>query len=398
MMKFDPLPTQCLVDQSLEIRVRGAVPGEAVVLKLGNRFKDTVFLSEATFEADASGVIDLLAQAPISGSYGNVDAMGLFWSRVPITGERAAAVPGLSDDPLTTTLTAESTDGRHSISHAIRRVYLGTGVTSRAVDANGFVGKLFEPPGAGPHPALLVLGGSGGGIEWSHEMAALMASHGYVTLALAYFAAEGLPPTLDRIPLEYFGTALQWLAAQPGVAADRIGVIGVSRGGELALLLGANYPAIHTVVAYVPSGVVHGAYPENGFSAWTLGGKELPFSGSYSAEERTGIAVERINGPVLMISGLDDQLWPSTELTEFAVRRFQRNNFRHRAEHLRYENAGHSIGWPNGPTTTLNFRHPVSGEEMNAGGTPEGTAWARSDSWARMLEFVRSALIDAPAP
>ncbi|MBN8753258.1 MULTISPECIES: acyl-CoA thioesterase/BAAT N-terminal domain-containing protein [Variovorax] len=165
MMKFDPLPTQCLVDQSLEIRVRGAVPGEAVVLKLGNRFKDTVFLSEATFEADASGVIDLLAQAPISGSYGNVDAMGLFWSRVPITGERAAAVPGLSDDPLTTTLTAESTDGRHSISHAIRRVYLGTGVTSRAVDANGLVGKLFEPPGAGPHPALLVLGGSGGGIE-----------------------------------------------------------------------------------------------------------------------------------------------------------------------------------------------------------------------------------------
>ncbi|WP_422086189.1 acyl-CoA thioesterase/bile acid-CoA:amino acid N-acyltransferase family protein [Variovorax sp.] len=398
MMKFDTLPTQCLVDHSLEIRVRGAVPGEAVVLKLGNRFKSTVFLSEATFEADAAGVIDLVAHAPISGSYDSVNAMGLFWSRVPITGELAAAISGLSDDPLTTTLTAESADGRQSISHAIRRVYLGPGVTSRAVDANGLVGKLFEPPGTGPHPALLVLGGSGGGIEWSQETAALMASHGYLSLALAYFAAEGLPPTLDRIPLEYFGTALQWLAAQPTAAADRIGVIGASRGGELALLLGASYPVIRTVVAYVPSGIVHGAYPENGFSAWTLGGKEIPFSESSSAEERAGIAVERINGSVLMISGIDDQLWPSTELTDIAVRRFQRNNFPHRVEHLRYKSAGHSIGWPNGPTTTLHFRHPVSGEEMNAGGTPEGTARARSDSWARMLEFVRDALAGTPPP
>ena len=37
-MKFDSLPSQCLVDQSLEIRLRGLAPGERVALQLCSRF------------------------------------------------------------------------------------------------------------------------------------------------------------------------------------------------------------------------------------------------------------------------------------------------------------------------------------------------------------------------
>lgn len=95
-----------------------------------------------------------------------------------------------------------------------------------------------------------------------------------------------------------------------------------------------------------------------------------------------------------MISGADDRLWPSTELTEFAVQRFKQKNVLHRVEHLRYADAGHSIAWPNGPTTMLKSKHPVSGEEIEMGGTSEGTARARQDSWPRMLAFLRSALPD----
>ena len=95
-----------------------------------------------------------------------------------------------------------------------------------------------------------------------------------------------------------------------------------------------------------------------------------------------------------MISGADDQLWPSSELAEFAVRRFRQMHFPYRVEHLRYANAGHSIGWPNGPTTMLKSKHPVSGEDMDMGGTPEGTAHARRDSWPRMLAFLQYALAD----
>lgn len=420
-MIFDPLPAECLVDESLEIRVRGAGAGERVVLQLCSRFNDLTLLSEATFEADASGVIDLRKDAPVSGSYAGVDGMGLFWSRAPISAERASGLQGLSADPLTATLSAASADGRTRVSHAVRRVYVAHGVTSRAVQEDGLVGKFFQPAGAEPRAALLVVGGSGGGLAWSQEMAALLAAHGFAALSLAYFAAEGLPATLDRIPLEYFGKALAWLAAQPRVAADRMGVVGVSRGGELALLLGATFPAIRAVVAYVPSGILWPAYPPSGHGAWTLHGEEIPYASTLTHEEwdqaladgracpgsfdwyflplqdeayarRVEIPVERINGPVLMISGRHDKLWPSTRLAEFAVRRLQRSNFPHAFEHLCYDNAGHSIAWPHGPATMLRSVHPVSGDEMDMGGTPEGTARARSDSWPRMLAFLHDAL------
>jgi hypothetical protein len=40
-------------------------------------------------------------------------------------------------------------------------------------------------------------------------VAALLASRGFATFALAYFDVEGLPSGLYEIPLKYFGKALQ---------------------------------------------------------------------------------------------------------------------------------------------------------------------------------------------
>lgn len=420
-MKFDTLPHQCLVDEMLQIRVLGLRAGERLNLKLWSCVSDVVWRSEAVFLADSSGVVDLSTQAPVSGSYTGVDSMGLFWSRAPVSSELAKGYDGKSTDPLTATLTAETNDGAQLVSQAIRRVYMDERVVSRDVRERGLVGKMFEPNRPGPHSAALVVGGSGGGLASSQEAAALLASRGYAALALAYFGAEGLPPTLDRIPLEYFGTALEWLKAQSGIAADQVAAIGVSRGGELALLLGATFPEIRAVVAYVPSCILWPAYPESGNGAWTFRGQELPYARTLTYKQwdealatgnaregsfdwyfiplkdaayanRASIRVENINGPVLMISGVDDKVWPSTGLTEFAVERLKRLGFHYPVTHLAYADAGHSIAWPNGPTTMLKSKHPVSGEEMDMGGTPEGTARARQDSWPRMLEFLSSAL------
>jgi hypothetical protein len=49
------------------------------------------------------------------------------------------------------------------------------------------------------------------------EAASLLAMNGYPALALAYFAAPGLPATLAGVPLEYFARAVRLLRAQPGV-------------------------------------------------------------------------------------------------------------------------------------------------------------------------------------
>ena len=155
-------------------------------------------------------------------------------------------------------------------------------------------------------------------------MAAVLAGHGFATLALAYFAMEGLPATLTDIPLEYFETALGWLASQPDVRGDAIGAIGFSLRRRTGAPAGATNPAVRAVVAYVPSHVVWCGDGREAVPSWTLRGEPLPtiqrarvratpppldepISTSPSflvamqdegAEARAAIPVQRINGPV----------------------------------------------------------------------------------------------------
>jgi dienelactone hydrolase len=313
-------------------------------------------------------------------------------------------VPSDEDDDVSTaerwTLTAEV--GNAIVARAnIRRRAVAADVRIVPVRADGLVGVFYEPPGGGRHPAVLVLGGSGGGIPPAAGPAGGLASRGYAVLALAYFGVDGLPRALSNIPLEYFGTALRWLAAQPSVDVGRIGVLGASRGAELALLLGASYSNIRAVVAYMPSNVVwRGCCDQSTPVAWTVGGRPVaampPPGRRFGLDsERAEIQVERIRGAVLLISGKDDGVWESAPMAEKVVARLKRGNFPYPSQSLTYDHAGHSITRPYTSTMNLNGRrHPLSGRVMHLGGTPAGTAQAREDSWRQMLTFVDRHLRD----
>ena len=167
-------------------------------------------------------------------------------------------------------------------------------------------------------PGVLVVGGSEGGMP--HGKAAWLASRGYAAFALAYFRYDDLPPLLEGIPLEYFGSALAWMVQRPEILADRIAVVGTSRGGELALELGSVIPQIKAVVAYVPANVRRAACCGNTRVpyAWTWQGQPLAFQSGRDARRNpetamhAAIAVERTHGPILLISGEDDGVWDST--------------------------------------------------------------------------------------
>ena len=98
------------------------------------------------------------------------------------------------------------------------------------------------------------------------------------------------------------------------------------------------------------------------------------------------IPVERINGPVLLVSGEADGLWPAKTMADAIVARLRANNFRHRVENLSYPDGGHMTPTPPalGPTT------PASTAQM--GGTVEGTDRARAAAWPAMLCFLRDSL------
>ena len=120
---------------------------------------------------------------------------------------------------------------------------------------------------------------------------------------------------------------------------SRLAVMGASRGGELALLLGATFPMLRAVVAYAPSHVV---WSEIAFgfrrrrSSWSHKGRPLPFvdmqlpMGSAMAARVLDsnpdavIPVERINGAVLAVSGMEDTLWPSSFMADRVMDRLAR--------------------------------------------------------------------------
>jgi uncharacterized protein len=295
----------------------------------------------------------------------------------------------------------------------------------RPVEEEGLVGTLFCPSTPGPHPAVIALGGVGGGLREGGAEA--LASEGFASLALAYFGVDPLPSELVEIPLEYFEWAIAWLKSQPEVDANRIALVGNSKGGELALLLGATYPEdVKAVIGYAPSAVVwqgitfnREAYHGGPRSPWSLRGEPVPFArfarplptqmvrmvGSYlgrqpivgrvfyeraikneTAVAAAEIAVEKIDGPLLLISGTEDQMWPSTRLSEMAIERLKAHDHPFPYEHLRYEGAGHMITLPNAePPVSWTSRYEV-------GGTREANEFANADSWTKVLGFLRKHL------
>jgi dienelactone hydrolase len=108
-------------------------------------------------------------------------------------------------------------------------------------------------------------------------------------------------------------------------------------------------------------------------------------------EQWPEIEVEKTAGPILMLSGSDDQMWPSLVLADIAAQRLLRHKFAHRFEHVTYAGAGHFIRFPYSPTITEIF-HPVVKVLMALGGDAVSNAAADHDSWTRLLGFLAASL------
>jgi dienelactone hydrolase len=242
---------------------------------------------------------------------------------------------------------------------------MGTPNETDAREIRGeFVATYYPPRDAERRgTCILVLGGSEGGLP--DFFAQMFTSQGYATMALAYCGFESLPPRIDRIPLEYFRNAIDWLLKRPELVGARLVIGAISKGAELALLLASRDCRIRGVIAYSPSSVVFQGIPdEDGVAgaSWTWEGEPLvhvPYDlgggrppddiyGLYcdslrQTEEviRATIPVEQINGPVLLFSGGQDKMWPSGEMAEMICQRLKAHRFPHRFSHKSFEQAGH---------------------------------------------------------
>jgi dienelactone hydrolase len=415
---IDIYPEAPLLDESIRLRLSGLPTKKTVTVRAQTVLRGQLWSAQAAFVADEHGKIDISKQSPTAGSYSGADPMGLFWSMEPTKTPPPKDLPIAAKitDPRVTLLTVEI-DGKMVASASVKRWLAGPGVRIRDVRIQGLVGKLFEPEKKGRHPTLLVLSGSEGGVNETE--AALLASRGYTTFALAYFGTEGLPKELVNISLEYLKKGIDWLKKQDSVDSGRLGVIGGSKGGELALVLAAKFPEFKAVVAYVPSHVVWsgigGTFQD---PSWTYDGKPLPYvatrptlaffaamggkkpvplldlyqSGLKDEEavRKAIIPVEKINGALLLVSGKDDQMWPSALMAGKVIERLKTHRFAHPYQHLSYEGAGHAI-----VNAYIPMRMTITAGRFALGGSPEANARAMADSRKTVLRFLKDNL-DSP--
>ena len=262
-------------------------------------------------------------------------------------------------------------------------------------------------------PGVLALGGSDGGIPTYFQR--LLARERCACLALAYHGTPKTQPALVEVPLERLEHALRWLRDHPKVATrdGRVAVVGASKGAELALVLAGAFPdLVGPVVAYTPSSVVWGGIDFSAAeppmrSSWSKSGKPLAFVpiprrvpplqserglgfvpiyerglDGVQPDDAAIIPIERAAGPVLLISGGDDRMWPARRMCQLLVDRAQRFGRDHLVRHLDFADAGHAL-FAVEPDTELKSPLPV-----DLGGSEAATARAHASAWPEVVRTL----------
>jgi dienelactone hydrolase len=406
-------PADQIFGTAFSLKVKGLRPGEKAVLKASSLdSKRREWTSRAVFQADEKGNIDIALQAPLEGDYTQADILGLLWTMKPeiATGNRIPSYSYDEQNGLTVEFKITDSNGK-STSAKLRRYFQmpGSSLIRVPLEEDGLYGFMYHPVSDSPLPGVVILGGSGGGLyPW---LAQAFASKGFAALTLAYFNYRDLPAELVEIPLEYFQKALTWMKSQKAIKSDSIGLVGGSKGGELALLLASVYRDLKAVVAWVPSGYVWQGISNDmsAVSSWSKNSQGLPFiKGIVTPEdiakyekgeidsvrsfytlglekadpetiERATIPVEKIQAPILLVSGTDDQTWPSAEFCHTIMQRLKRFQYPYEYKHICCENGGHQVFLPSlvtGPNRSMK------------GGTAKDEAHGSLISWGETFAFL----------
>lgn len=396
-----------LVDDELQINIHGLNPGQKVTLYTFLEEDGKKYESCNWFVADENGWVDLYNHPSVQGHYTGVSPMGIFWSMEPLPGQKKGIrmMKKDIDMPFNCQLyvhqghvTSDDIRAGQTMcvgSRTIERWYKNPDVVTEVVKAGRVRGKLYLPPGDGPFQGVIDLFGTVGGL--TEFRSALLASRGFASLALPYFAYEDLPQNLFDLDLEYFFEAVDWLLSHKKVWSLGAAAIGVSKGGDLALLMGAYCPKVRAVVN-INGCTFNSTFPLK-YQGQIIPPVELNFDRmievepqifstkntlQYKAEDITPIW--KNNPKVLHLLGENDMCSPS-ECIPFMRDQYPPDK-KDNCVILSYPGAGHLIEPPYTPLCSMSY-HKSLKMHFVWGGEPKPHAYAQEDSWRKVLTFLR---------
>ncbi|KAK0133596.1 Bile acid-CoA:amino acid N-acyltransferase [Merluccius polli] len=413
-------PSRGLVDEPFRVAVAHLPPAEPVTLHCLHRSEDRhLWEAYGHYRSDQAGSVDGSEDESFGGTYTGKERMGLLWSMRPVPGSmRGLRLRKMHvDTPMVVLISVyrgHLTEGFRErppmASVVAERWYLAPGVKRIEVAERGVIGTFFIPPGPGPFPGMLDMWGGGGGLV--EYRSALLASHGFAAMALKYLDPD---KSVDsEVGIGYFETAFQIIQEHPQVMADRVGILGLSFGTAVALTVAAyskiarprccvcisgshvypiNLPRDRMMLEMARNeGIVQ--MDEENNVIWRH--RILPIT----KDPNLKVDVGRIECPLLLINGDDDQNWATVESAEDIANMMSVAGNKHLLTTLTYPRAGHLIEPPFTPhIRASNFivHHTKQKVVLLWGGETKAHADAQEHSWKRILTFLREYLYIQPS-
>ncbi|XP_065809725.1 acyl-coenzyme A thioesterase 5-like isoform X1 [Labrus bergylta] len=397
--------SRCLFDDPIQVKVAGLKSRQVVTMRARSTDdRGMVFSSLGTYRADGNGEIDVDKDPSLSGSYIGVEPMGLLWSMKPdILHKTFQKTNSLNPHVVRFSVHEEEGEGRMLAEATNERLLIGDGVSRIPVKEGNIRGVLFTPPGAGPFPAVLDLYTFGGGL--SEKRASLLASRGFVVLTVALYGHDDMPKNIKEVHLDYFEESIEFLKRQNKVGSKGVGMISLSKSGDLALSVASYLPGVEATVW------INGCSANTALPLYYKKSQILPAlmfdvsrmipseSGAYNIKyvtndplleenKATLIPIEKAKGRFLFVVSEDDLNWDSKTYTEEMVERLKhhgKDNF----ESMCYPRAGHYLEPPYGPYCPSSF-HSLAGKPVLWGGEPRSHAAAEVHLWKKIQEFFRA--------
>ncbi|XP_035257641.1 peroxisomal succinyl-coenzyme A thioesterase-like [Anguilla anguilla] len=418
-------PSRGLVDEKFQVVVENLFPGQEVTLHSQMRSDDDdVWHAYGHYVSDDEGTVKVAEHVCVGGSYEGMEPMGLLWSMKPVPGSRTEVRLRKTDvsQPMVVHISvyhghiSQGFGEAGAVARVVaERWYMAPGVRRLDVTEGKVRGTLFLPPGPGPFPAILDMWGGGGGLV--EYRSALLASHGYVSLALDYMSHKTMADLSVEVGNQYFEAAFAVLTEHPQVCRDRVAMYGLSFGTSVALAMAVYSPAVQPRCLVC----VNGSHVQQEWGSLSDILKELAknvHKTRYDEEQRViwrdlllpipsdpsqKVAMGNLQCPLLLIVGEDDQNWPTLESAKDMEKMMEEAGNRHLLTVLSYPRAGHLIEPPYTPhVRSSNFMIAQSRKKVLVlwGGEVVAHSRAQEDSWRKTLAFLQQHLYgpDPEAP
>ncbi|XP_035994511.1 acyl-coenzyme A thioesterase 1-like [Fundulus heteroclitus] len=390
---------RCLFDEPVQVKVAGLRSRQVVTMRARSTDeRGVVFNSSASYRADDSGEIDLDRDASLCGSYVGVEPMGLLRS-LKADALHKYFFKNRALEPFMVNFSVHDEEGRMLAEATNERCLMGDGVRRVPVKEGNVQGVLFTPPGEGPFPAVLDLC-----TFMSEKRASLLANKGFAVLAFPVFTEK---PNLERMNLDDFEEAVQFLQNQPKVNSKGVGVISRSKGADIALSLATFVPGVEAVVW------INGCSANIGIPLYYKGHQILsPLMFNFSkviptecganmikhavenplAEENKSsiVPIERANSHFLFVASEEDLNGDSKGYVDDMVERLKRHGKKN-FESVIYPAAGHLLEPPYGPHCPSAL-HGMLRFPVVWGGEPRAHAAAEVHLWTKIQDFLKAHL------